>query len=102
MGITGTGSLVFIAAAGDMIPASRVWCSYHNSSDHPGSECPRWQARNHASYGSMPEEGVAAAMRDYASWVPSAVVVDGTGGEDEVAARVLDAVLARAGGRADV
>lgn len=42
------------------------------------------------------QESVAEAMRDYARRVPSAVVVDATGSEDEVAARVLEAVLERA------
>ena len=39
------------------------------------------------------QEGVAAAMRDYAGRVDAAVVVDGAGSEDEVADRVLAAVL---------
>ena len=71
--------------------------AFERASARDGGPRDRFEAR-----GVSFQEGVAAAMRDYASRVPSAVVVDGTGGEDEVAARVLDAVLARAGGRADV
>jgi len=42
------------------------------------------------------QERVAAAMRDYVARVPSAVLVDAAGAEDEVAAHVLEAVITHA------
>jgi|GEM_PF-448897 len=71
--------------------------AFERASARDGGPRDRFEAR-----GVSFQEGVSAAMRDYASRVPSAVVVDGTGDEDDVAARVLAAVLGHAGGRADV
>ena len=52
-----------------------------------GGGADRFEAR-----GEGFQERVAAAMRTYVDLVPTAVLVDGTGSEDEVAARVLAAV----------
>ncbi|MDG1491165.1 MAG: dTMP kinase [Planctomycetota bacterium] len=69
--------------------------AFERASARDGGPRDRFEAR-----GVSFQEGVSAAMRDYASRVPTAVVVDGAGSEDEVAARVLGAVLQRAGVRA--
>lgn len=70
--------------------------AFERASARDGGPRDRFEAR-----GVSFQEGVAAAMRDYASRVPSAVVVDGAGDEDEVAARVLDAVMRHVEGRSD-
>ena len=62
--------------------------AFERAAAREGGATDRFEAR-----GVSFQEGVAAAMRDYAGRVDAAVVVDGAGSEDEVAERVLAAVL---------